>query len=72
MFTGLIEQTGTLLRVEQRAGGARRIAISAPKLASRLHEGDSVAVSGVCLTALAITEESFEADLAEETVRREA
>ncbi len=69
MFTGLIEQTGTILWSEERNGG-RRLAVSAPGLAARLREGDSVAVSGVCLTALALTPESFEADLAEETVRR--
>jgi riboflavin synthase len=70
MFTGLIEQTGKVLRVDEQTNGARRIAIGAPGLGSVLREGDSVAVSGVCLTALAITGEGFEADLADETVRR--
>jgi riboflavin synthase len=73
MFTGLIQETGSVLSVEQR-GGVHRIAIHAPGLAPRLHVGDSIAVSGVCLTALAIAPDSqpdrFEADLAEETVRR--
>lgn len=55
--------------VEERAG-AMRIRIGAPTLAARLAEGDSIAVSGVCLTALAITPGSFEADLAKETVAR--
>lgn len=73
MFTGLIQETGSVLSVEQR-GGMHRIAIHAPALASQLHLGDSIAVSGVCLTALAIAPDGhadrFEADLAEETVRR--
>jgi riboflavin synthase len=69
MFTGLIERTGTILSVEESAG-ARRIRVLAPGVAARLNEGDSVAVSGVCLTALGITEDRFEADLAEETVQR--
>ena len=47
-----------------------RIRVSAPGIASQLKEGDSVAVSGVCLTAIAPTQDSFEADLAEETVAR--
>ena len=47
-----------------------RIRVSAPGIASQLNEGDSVAVSGVCLTAIAPTQDSFEADLAEETVAR--
>ncbi|HEY1963342.1 MAG TPA: riboflavin synthase [Acidobacteriaceae bacterium] len=73
MFTGLIQETGSVLSVEQR-GGVHHIAIHAPSLAARLHTGDSIAVSGVCLTALAIAPKGqpdrFEADLAEETVRR--
>lgn len=71
MFTGLIQETGSVLSVEP-SGGTTRIAVSAPTLAARLHTGDSIAVSGVCLTALAIDSSAgrFEADLAEETVRR--
>ncbi|HEY2001857.1 MAG TPA: riboflavin synthase [Acidobacteriaceae bacterium] len=73
MFTGLIQETGSVLAVEQR-GGVHHITVHAPTLAPQLHLGDSIAVSGVCLTALAIAPEGepnrFEADLAEETVRR--
>ena len=47
-----------------------RIRVSAPGLAAQLKEGDSIAVSGVCLTALAPTANSFEADLALETIAR--
>jgi riboflavin synthase len=67
MFTGLIETTGTVLAVEQRTG-SRRIAIEAPGIV--LRTGDSVAVSGVCLTALDIEPNRFHADLAAETVAR--
>jgi riboflavin synthase len=69
MFTGLIEQTGTILSLEEKAG-ARRITVEAPGLAARLKEGDSIAVSGVCLTALDIGSDRFYADLAQETVER--
>ncbi len=69
MFTGLIEATGTILSIEDRSG-AHRIIISAPTLAAKLHTGDSIAVSGVCLTALEIGPETFHADLAAETVAR--
>ena len=69
MFTGLIQQTGTIASLENR-GGTMRIRVSAPGLASRLKEGDSVAVSGVCLTALSPIADSFEADLAQETIER--
>lgn len=69
MFTGIIEQTGTLIGVK-RAGGVRRITIEAPGLAGRLREGDSLGVSGVCLTALDVDPTLFHADLAQETLDR--
>lgn len=69
MFTGLIAETGTITSFETRPGAAR-LRVSAPTLAQHLHTGDSIAVSGVCLTALAITPSGFEADLLEETLRR--
>ena len=69
MFTGIIEQTGTLVRVEPR-GGVHRITVEAPGIAARLREGDSLAVSGVCLTALDPDPVYFHADLAQETLDR--
>jgi len=69
MFTGIIEQTGTLVSLIDR-GGVRRITVEAPGIAGRLHEGDSLAVSGVCLTALDIDPKYFHADLAQETLDR--
>jgi len=69
MFTGIIEQTGTLVSLEQR-GGVHRITVEATELASRLREGDSLGVSGVCLTALDVNPTLFHADLAQETLDR--
>jgi riboflavin synthase len=69
MFTGIIEQTGTLISVKE-TGGARRITVEAPGIAGRLREGDSLAVSGVCLTALDVDPTYFHADLAQETLDR--
>src|ERR1039458_2666888 len=67
MFTGIIEQTGTLVDLTSR-GGVRRITVEAPGLAGRLREGDSLGVSGVCLTALDVNPTLFHADLAQETL----
>ena len=67
MFTGIIEQTGTLVSLKE-TGGVRRITVEAPGLANRLREGDSLGVSGVCLTALDVNETYFHADLAQETL----
>ena len=69
MFTGIIEQTGTLVSVRD-TGGARRLTVEAPGLAGRLREGDSLCVSGVCLTALDVNPPYFHADLAQETLDR--
>jgi riboflavin synthase len=69
MFTGIIEEVGRVARIEQR-GENRRITISAKKASTELKTGDSVAVSGVCLTALDIKPGSFCADLAPETWMR--
>jgi riboflavin synthase len=69
MFTGIIEQTGTLVSLTDR-GGVRRITVEAPGLAGRLREGDSLGVSGVCLTALDVDPTLFHADLAQETLDR--
>jgi riboflavin synthase len=66
MFTGLVEEVGTVANIVER-GGNHRITINAPNSAKELKEGNSVAVSGVCLTALDIKPESFCADLAAET-----
>ena len=73
MFTGLIETTGTILAITPIAG-ITRITIAAPMLTARLNTGDSIAVSGVCLTALSIEPNAFpprfSADLAAETIAR--
>jgi riboflavin synthase len=69
MFTGIIEQTGTLVSLTDR-GGVRRITVKAPGIAARLREGDSLAISGVCLTALDVDPMYFHADLAQETLDR--
>ena len=69
MFTGIIEQTGTLVGLADR-GGVRRITVEAPGIAARLREGDSLGVSGVCLTALDVDPTYFHADLAQETLDR--
>lgn len=74
MFTGLIQETGEVVELERiaRSGSeaAARITIRAKQAPSELKTGDSVAVSGVCLTALEIGEGRFSADLAQETLER--
>jgi riboflavin synthase len=66
MFTGIVEEVGRVTLIEQR-GENRRITITAVNTPKELKPGNSVAVSGVCLTALDIKPGSFCADLAPET-----
>ena len=69
MFTGIIEEVGTVARISQE-GENRRITVEAASTPRELKTGDSVSVSGVCLTALDIQPNSFSADLAPETWTR--
>jgi riboflavin synthase len=66
MFTGLVQQAGTLASLE-----SGRLRIDAAELEG-LAEGDSVAVNGVCLTATSVGGGGFTADVMEETLRRTA
>ncbi len=69
MFTGIVERTGTIVSLVD-LGGVRRLTVAVAELAGRLREGDSLAVSGVCLTALDVEPEFFHADLAAETLKK--
>jgi riboflavin synthase len=69
MFTGIIEELGSVESVEPRGEDAR-IVIRAKTVTSDSNDGDSIAVNGVCLTALDVTENSFAADCSRETLER--
>jgi riboflavin synthase len=69
MFTGIVEEVGRITRIEQRDEN-RRIIIAADHAPKQLKTGESVSLSGVCLTALDIKPGSFCADLAPETWAR--
>ena len=69
MFTGIIEEVGRVTSIANESEN-RRLTVAASRLVKELKKGDSIAVSGVCLTAVEITSTSFAADLAEETWNR--
>jgi riboflavin synthase len=69
MFTGIIEEVGRVTGITNENGN-RRLTVSTSHLVKELKKGDSIAVSGVCLTAVEITPDSFGADLAQETWNR--
>jgi riboflavin synthase len=69
MFTGLIQEIGTVLASERR-GGYLRLRVGYDSGRGRLRPGDSMAVNGVCLTAADLGEDWFTADLSAETQQR--
>ena len=69
MFTGIIEELGTVASIDFDGDNAR-IVIDAQTVTEDSKDGDSIAVNGVCLTALNITAGSFAADVSRETLNR--
>lgn len=69
MFTGIIEELGSVHSVERRGENARMV-IQAYLVTADTKDGDSIAVNGVCLTALDVHVDSFAADVSRETLNR--
>lgn len=69
MFTGIIEEIGTLRRMAKQ-GQAMVLTIGAKRILNDVKLGDSIAVNGVCLTVIAYDESSFTVDVMPETFRR--
>ena len=69
MFTGIIEELGKIDSLQPHEGGGR-IRISAELVTQGTNDGDSIAVNGVCLTALDVSAEGFSADVSQETLNR--
>jgi riboflavin synthase len=68
MFTGIVQSVGSVVRLESR-GGDRRLHIDAPALEmADVQVGDSIAVSGVCLTVVELPERGFAADVSNESL----
>src|SRR6202021_3624958 len=69
MFTGIIEELGAVESIEGRTAGAR-LKVRCQTVLADMAEGASIAVNGVCLTAVDLRPVSFSADLAPETLQR--
>jgi riboflavin synthase len=75
VFTGIVEELGTVVSVESTATGpdaAAVLRVQGPLVTSDVAPGDSIAVSGVCLTVVDVGEVSFTADVMRETLDRSA
>jgi riboflavin synthase len=71
MFTGIVEERGEVVRLDWHGEGAV-IAVRGPKVTTDAAPGDSIAVSGVCLTAVEVAGDVFTADVMKETFDRTA
>ena len=69
MFTGIVEELGTVARIV-RGSSHQRISINCKKILEDIHLGDSIAVNGVCLTVVEFTGHGFSADVMNETFAR--
>jgi riboflavin synthase len=69
MFTGIVEELGTVEAVEELSDAAR-LTVRGPLVTSDARHGSSIAVNGVCLTVVTQTDETFTADVMHETLRR--
>ena len=67
MFTGIIAELGTIESIAP-SGDSLRVAVRAPKAVAKAHHGDSIAVSGVCLTVIEQSAETFTADVMGQTI----
>ena len=70
MFTGLVEETGLIEKLEHTSAGGVRLSLRAPMIEAGVHLGDSVAVNGCCLTVAAHGAGTLQFDLLQETLAR--
>lgn len=71
MFTGIVEEVGTIARVRHGPHSAA-LTVRAEKVLETARPGDSISVNGICLTVTALTEGAFTADVMHETLNRSA
>ncbi|MDE0555382.1 MAG: riboflavin synthase [Candidatus Poribacteria bacterium] len=69
MFTGIVEELGTVRSIQRKSEGAT-LEIQASEVLTDAEVGDSIAVDGACLTIVSLTSEAFAADISAETLRR--
>lgn len=70
MFTGIVEELGSVAAIEQLAQDAARFTLHGPLVVTDARHGDSIAVNGVCLTVVDVKDGSFTADVMSETLKR--
>src|SRR5699024_8892851 len=69
MFTGIIEEMGTMKEMKAISKQAVQLTIAAEKVLEDVKLGDSIAVNGICLTVTSFTADSFQVDVMPETIK---
>jgi riboflavin synthase len=69
MFSGIVEEVGTIAALDKRSGGIT-LTIRAHQVLEQTQIGDSIAVNGACLTVVRFDEQTFDVDMAPETLRK--
>jgi riboflavin synthase len=69
MFTGIVEELGEVVAIED-LGDAARLTVRGPQVTADARNGDSIAINGVCLTVTSTTDDTFTADVMRETLDR--
>ena len=69
MFTGIIEEVGEIVKIEE-SGDFRTITVRGHQIFDDLRTGSSIAVNGVCLTARTVADDTFSAEMSRETLER--
>src|SRR5690625_2395166 len=69
MFTGIIEEMGTMKEMQTISKQAVQLTIAAEKVLEDVKLGDSIAVNGICLTVTSFTADSFQVDVMPETIK---
>jgi riboflavin synthase len=72
VFTGIVEEVGTVTALRRLDADSARLDLRAPQVTGDLRPGESVAVNGVCLTAVTVADGAFTADVMRETLDRTA
>lgn len=70
MFTGIVEELGSVVAIDNVAEDAARFTVRGPLVVSDARHGDSIAVNGVCLTVVDVRDDAFTADVMAETLNR--
>ena len=69
MFTGIIEEMGTIKQIKTVSAQAIKLTVGAKKILTDVHLGDSISINGICLTVTDFNAEQFQVDVMPETIK---